>query len=224
MARRKTVTGLINPNEDKILNDLDLINDPVYLKLKTSQQRFIYYLYLQKENLWTNSETYRRAYKNYNCPTNQASVHYNGLKKDDRIQHCVKKLEAYFKRQLDLIPQRILREESYIAFSDIAKYFDSEGHLTIHPSKLPAPARRAIGGIKRITQKDGSVVYEVSLWNKGAALARLQNVYGMNSPNKLEISGPNGNPIEIDAKYDFTLLSYEEKKVLKTLLIKCKIE
>lgn len=212
------------------IEDLDIQDDPVYLGMTSYERRFIYFLYVQEAKNWTNSKTYRMAYKKPDTyPTNQAAVRYREVMKRKHIRHCRKLVMHHIQKQYDRIPQRVIEEETSIAFADIAKFFNRAGHLTVHPSKLPPKVRAAIASMKSTHLKNGSTVYEISLWNKGASLARLESIFGMNSADKVEVSGPGGGPIRsksvnLNLNYDVSLLSYEDKRALMQLLEKCKVE
>lgn len=212
---------------DFAIEDLNLHEDKVYMKMRPLERRFIYYLYVQEAKSWTNSKTYKIAYrKKDDFPNQQASLRYWELMQKKHIQHCRKIVMKHIQRKYDKIPQRVIQEECSIAFADIAKFFDAEGHLLVHPSRLPAKVRAAIASLKSTHLKNGNVVYEVSLWNKGASLARLESIFGMNSADKLEVSGPGGGPIKsanLNLNYDVSLLSYEDKRTLMELLEKCKV-
>jgi len=213
--------------QDFAIEELALIDDPVYLGMTSLERRFVYYLYVQEAKNWTNNKTYKMAYKKPdNFPNGQAAVRYREMMQRPHIKHCQKLVMRHIQKQYDKIPKRVIQEESSIAFADIAQFFNSKGQLLIHPSKLPPKVRAAIAGLKSTHLKNGNVVYEVSLWNKGAALSRLESIFGMNSADKLEVSGPGGGPIKsanLNMNYDVTLLSYDEKRSLMQLLEKCKV-
>lgn len=218
----------IKKSATKVHPKFNLSNDPDFLALNPRRQRFVYNVFMQPATGWTNANCYREAFgkdlitKGHTPKAD--SVQYHKLIRDPKISPLIRKIQIQYAKTLDVTPTRILQEEACIAFSDIAQYFDAEGHLTIHPRELPEHARRAIKSIKAIHLKNGSTVYEVSLWSKSTSLQRLQNVLGLNPVKKVEVSGPDGQPIQVNHKYDFTLLGYEEKRQLTQLLNKCRIE
>ena len=215
---------------DFAVEDVNLHKDKVYLRMTPLERRFIYYLYVQEAKTWTNSKTYKKAYKKPDdFPNGQAATRYYELMQKKHIQHCRGLVMKHIQRKYDKIPQRVIQEETAIAFADIAKFFDAEGHLLIHPSRLPQKVRAAIASLKSTHLKNGNVVYEVSLWNKGASLARLESIFGMNQADKVEVSGPGGGPIKnanlnVNMNYDVSLLSYDDKRTLMQLLEKCKVD
>lgn len=211
---------------DDSFDQTELLEDPTYRNLKPSQKRFIYFLYVQQVKGWTNAKTYKVAYrKPPEYPNSMAGVRYINVMQTESVRYCKELVKRAIQKKLERIPERIIEEECNIAFSDIAKYFDSNGHLLLHPSKLPPKVRSTIGTLKAIHQKNGSVVYEVGLWNKGAALGRLQSVFGMAGPQRLELSGPGAGPIKTaNANYDFTVLSYDDQRLLRGLLDKCRLD
>ena len=97
---------------------------------------------------------------------------------------------------------RVLKEECRIAYSDIAGIFD--GPTLIPPGDIPEDVRRAISLVKVKTRthdmgddKETETTYEYKLWDKGAALNRLEKHLGMHAPEKHEHTGKDGGPIEI---------------------------
>lgn len=213
---------------EKVRGTFPLATDPKFLELTPKQQAFVHNVFLQPVSGWTNAKVYRVSHGIEKTPQNSSTTVHSGqywkLLRHPKIEPFIHRIKKHYANKLGVTAERILREEATIAFSDIAQFFDSSGHLLVHPSKLPAKVRRAISSVKAVHNKNGSITYEVQLWNKGAALQRLENLLGMNAPQKHEVSGPDGGPIEISARYDFSILSVEEKRTLHTLLIKCKRE
>ena len=120
--------------------------------------------------------------------------------------------------------ERILKEEASIAFSDVAKYFDENGYLIRNPAKLPSVIRRAISSVKRVSNnKTGQERYEVTLWNKGDSLSRLQKVMGMNSPTEHKIDGNMQVETTVVHRIDLSSLSEYDISVLKDVQKKLKV-
>jgi hypothetical protein len=49
---------------------------------------------------------------------------------------------------------------------------------------------------------------------------RVAKLHGLDAPQRIEASGPNGGPIETEEKLDYSKLSLEEMLVLEQLMIK----
>lgn len=73
--------------------------------------------------------------------------------------------------------ERVLKEESRIAFADIGEIFN--GEILISPDQLPEDVRRAISGIEIVEriipgkEKEKEIKYKYRFWDKGRALERL---------------------------------------------------
>jgi len=86
--------------------------------------------------------------------------------------------------------ERILDEESKLAFIDIRKMFDIEGEF-LPPSLWPEEIARAIAGLDVVQSWDVAAdkwkyTYKIKLNDKGRALGRLETVMGMNKADGLQ--------------------------------------
>lgn len=86
--------------------------------------------------------------------------------------------------------ERILDEESKLAFVDVRKMFDVEGEL-IPPQLWPEDISRVIAGLDVVQKWDVKAgkwmyTYKIRLNDKGRALGRLETVMGMNKADGLQ--------------------------------------
>lgn len=92
----------------------------------------------------------------------------------------------------DVDPQRVLLEESHLAFLDPAGVVDQKGDFIRNLSEIPERTRRAISSIKakqkwepnarnESGENTGAYVWDVEykFWDKGSALGRLEKALGM---------------------------------------------
>lgn len=95
------------------------------------------------------------------------AVRYHlGLAIHERITKC------------DVSAERVLRELSYIGFSDIGKLVDEKGMLLpIH--LMPEEVRRSVASIKVTEKPTGEIVHELKLWPKNQALELLSKHLGL---------------------------------------------
>jgi len=117
---------------------------------------------------------------------------------------------------------RVLEELGLLAFSDVGHYeLDPETGKFKAAADAPAGARRAISSIKyrRIVDSEGTVTYEaeVKLWDKPGPLKLAGRHVGL-FPDRVEVSGPNGGPLEIRSAKD--LSSGERRKRIAELASK----
>lgn len=90
---------------------------------------------------------------------------------------------------LTVTKQRILDEESKLAFIDVRKMFDFDGEF-LPPRLWPEEIARAVAGFdvdQRWDEKNDKwrYKYKIKLNDKGRALQRLENVLGMNKADKM---------------------------------------
>lgn len=89
--------------------------------------------------------------------------------------------------------EKIVAGAAHVAFSDPAKLYDETGALKPW-SEIDAATRQAIASIEESEGEKGSS-RRVRFSDRMAALALLAKVKGMMAPEKVEVSGPNGDPI-----------------------------
>ena len=106
-----------------------------------------------------------------------------------RRPHVQKAYQEIIARPLDEIQAslvRIVRENSYVAFSDLGECFDREGNV-LPIEEMPESARRAVSSMK-VTRKynrnkDGEseleVTREIKLWSKPQALEMFFKYHDM---------------------------------------------
>ena len=209
--REKTYTGAFPLNKD-----------PQFTSLNHKQQKFVYNIYHQPVSGWSNTKCYQEAYQNPNY--NTSAVEANRLLKHPKVIYCLQKLRESYYNILNVTSDRVLDELSAISFSDLADYFDQDGHLIKHPKDLPAKMRRAISGFEAIAQIDGSMRYKVTLWNKSDGLKQLRQMLAMDKqppPQRIELTGKDGQPIKVmHQQMDLSILTDTEVKHLYEILNK----
>lgn len=116
-----------------------------------------------------------------------------------KIQAYISEIEKAAERRLIskvvATKERIIDEESCIAFFDPAELFDADGRLlSIH--KMPEHVRRGIAAFKIKSKEFGGgeeltwfdILSEFKLQDKGRALDRLEKVFGMQR-EKIDLGG-----------------------------------
>lgn len=165
------------------------------------------------------SEAYRYAYDcskmGNNAVWNSASLLLDNPKVSQRI--------AYLKDNLaeaaGISALQIVREHQKIAFSDATKI--RTGWMSLKDFEALTPDEKAcIKSIetkqtKRTTPMGDEVVDEVvkiTCYDKQKALDSIVNMLGYNAPERKELTGKDGSPIEISAKIDYSHLSDDDLK------------
>ena len=207
--------------DPKYNHGFPLTDDKDFLALSPQKQKFIYLYYLKPINHWNNARIWKAAYSREYVKDTSAWVRVSELVKNSKIVPLLQRITKHRVEQLNITTERILAEESYIAFSDFGDLFDENGLSIINPKDMPLHIRRAIKSVEEITV-GVQIRYRVTLWSKSEALKRLQAILGMQAPKKHEFTGKGGAPISVDHtlthKIDLSNLSDLELKVLEKLI------
>jgi hypothetical protein len=144
----------------------------------------------------TNGQNATQAYLfvfNTNKPTS-AAVGASRLMQRPDVKAYIDLMRMYSSEEvlnhLTVTKERILDEESKLAFIDIRKMFDTEGNF-LPPGMWPEEIARAISGLD-ITQtwdvasSNWKYLYKIKFIDKGRALGRLETVMGMNKADGLQ--------------------------------------
>ena len=202
-----------------------LKKDKQFLALNSNERRFVYNIFLKPKTRWSNARCYKDAYMREDITDNHAYNKAYHLLRKAKIVRCIKKLQRYEIDRLNITAERVLKEESRIAFVDIAELFDENGFLTINPKDLPLDIRKAISGIEVISSPiPGQDKYKVKFWDKGAALSRLQKVLGLESARKVELTGKDGGAIQINHTFDLDLSSLSDDELSSLIRIAEKVK
>ena len=113
------------------------------------------------------------------------AIGFENLKKLE-IQTAIQKRQKELKESTQITQERILKEESCLAFSDFEDLFSPDG-TTIAPRDIPEHLRRAISGVEiierwvkgRDDEPEKEVKYKYRLWDKGRSLERISKHLGM---------------------------------------------
>jgi hypothetical protein len=116
----------------------------------------------------------------------------NLLKRSDvrsYIEMCMTFTTDEALSHLTVTKQRVLDEESKLAFIDVRKMFDFDGEF-LPPRLWPEEIARAVSGFDVDQRWDADndkwrYKYKIKLNDKGRALQRLETVLGMNKANEL---------------------------------------
>lgn len=144
----------------------------------------------------TNGQNGTKAYLavfNTNKPT-CASAGASRLMRRPDVKAYIELMRQYHSEEilnhLAVTRQRILDEESKLAFIDVRNMFDSEGEF-LPPRLWPEEVARAIAGLDVDQRWDKEnekwkYTYKIKLSDKGRALGRLETVMGMNKADGLQ--------------------------------------
>ena len=104
-------------------------------------------------------------------------------------------------KRIDITADRVLKELSLLAFSDHTHYaVDASGNVTL-AENAPPGAHRAVSSIKHriTTDAEGRVTRNVELkfWDKPGPLRLAGRHVGL-FPDRVEVTGKDGAPIEIE--------------------------
>jgi len=144
----------------------------------------------------TNGQNGTQAYLfvfNTNKP-NSAAVGASRLMARPDVKAYLELMRVYSSEEvlnhMTVTKERILDEESKLAFIDIRRMFDTEGEF-LPPAMWPEEIARCIAGFD-VTQKwdvaasNWTYTYKIKFNDKGRALGRLETVMGMNKADGLQ--------------------------------------
>jgi phage terminase small subunit len=136
------------------------------------------------------------------------------LLRNAQVADAISKAKEARTVRTEITQDRVLEELAALAFSDVTHYsVDDAGRLTVADGAPPS-SRRAISSIKkrRIVDKDGGVTHEVEikLWDKPGPLKLAGRHVGL-FPDRVEITGKNGGPVEAGLKADGMVLDMLKK-------------
>jgi phage terminase small subunit len=137
------------------------------------------------------SDAYRQTYGTATLKAETIRVESSKLVHNPTIAIRIQELRApaleRIKKNIEVNAESSLLANAAIAFSDVGKLFNKEGHL-LHPHDMDPQTRAAVASIKtkRIelsndgdgNRKGTVVIDEVKFWDKGAALDRFFKHFG----------------------------------------------
>lgn len=86
--------------------------------------------------------------------------------------------------KVEMNPERIIRELSFLGTADVSKAFDDDGNL-LPIQDIPEEVRRSIAGFELIEERDetgagtGTFTKKVKFWDKNTSLLGLAKVFKM---------------------------------------------
>lgn len=187
----------IDTKYESLIESLPFAKDDAFLNLHAYQQRFILGYTFKDMHGFTWSDLCRFAYSDPDIYTNLACTKVAALKNSPAVKPFLKIIDETRVEFLGFTVQRIIEEETAIAFSDLTDYLDNDGLLPVDKLKtLPPIIRRAIKSIELTPTKYGQK-YKLALWDKGKALSRLEQIKGMYR-QVIDLQTPNAAPININ--------------------------
>lgn len=165
------------------------------------------------------SEAYRYAYDcskmSDNAVWNSASLLLDNPKVTQRIAY----LKDHLAEAAGISALQVIREHQKIAFSDATRI--RNGWMSLKDFEALTPDEKAcIKSIetkqtKRITPDGDELIDEqvkITCYDKQKALDSIVNMLGYNAPERKEVTGKNGAPIELSTKVDYSNLSDADLK------------
>lgn len=213
--------------DDEYIPPLKL--DHTFQTLSAHKKQFLYYILMQPVKPMSNAKAWAKAHhmvlgqdiKKNNAQQNAATF----LKRPD-IKALFDKINTYHINQHEDLYNKIVNEETYLAFSDAAEYFDDAGRCIVNPKKLPLNVRRAIKSWKVVETMKGTK-YEVVLYDKGRALDSLKKVIGMDAAQKVYLSGQmttnNVHDVKVEINHKLNLASLSDKEIKSLMKITKKL-
>lgn len=191
-------------NYHRRIADQNLMNDTLNLFPELRERERLFLSEYIKD--YNGTEACKRLGYSHGC----SHVVASRILKQDDVREALVKYEKDLASRYIHTKDRVIKEMSIIAFSDIADYFTEEGELRVRNLKeLPTHVTRAIKKIKmfkksRVLAKDGiegrkgdeigDIRIEFELYDKIASLVRVGQEIGI-FKDKKELTGPDGQPL-----------------------------
>ena len=165
------------------------------------------------------SEAYRYA---YDCSKmSESTVWENASRQlaNSKVAARIEYLKSHLAEAAGISALHIIREHQKIAFSDATRI--RNGWMSLKDfDALTSDEKACIKSIetkqtKRITLDGDELVDEqvkITCYDKQKALDSIVNMLGYNAPEKKEVTGKDGAPIELSAKIDYSHLSDDDLK------------
>lgn len=125
----------------------------------------------------TQADAYREAYPTSKKWTDKALYpRASELAADSKVIARINALKAPALREMEITIEKIIRENAWIAFSDVRELFDENGN-TKNPKDWPDHLAHAVQSIE--VQEIGggdnpvTVIKKIKFWEKGPALDRM---------------------------------------------------
>ncbi len=132
----------------------------------------------------------------------------------DKVQARIKEIQTDVARSQAITKESVLAELARIAFSNVSDVIDFsyDPPRLRNPLEIPEDAWSIISGVKTSFSRDGTPIVEVKFHDKKQALSDLMNYLGLNT-ERVEISGPNGAPMDTN----FTVQFVEKERDVKDI-------
>lgn len=123
------------------------------------------------------------------------------------IQARITELRQSVGKAFNITRERIAQELAKIAFSNVAEAFEEDGSLK-SPENWPDGLAGVIAGVESDELFEGAgkdrervgFTKKIKLWDKTKAIEILNRMMGFNEPDKKEVAGKSGGPIETELR------------------------
>lgn len=173
------------------------------------------------------SEAYRYAYNTSRMSEETICNSAYKLLQNGEIAARIAYLKDHLAEAAGISALQIIREHQKIAFSDATKI--RTGWMSLKDFDALTPEERAcIKSVetkqtKRVTPMGDDVIDEVvkiTCYDKQKALDSIVNMLGYNAPERKEVTGKDGAPIELSTKVDYSQLSDDDLRQALALIQK----
>ena len=167
------------------------------------------------------AETYVKVYPGHGIKSpGLLAVKASKLHTRPHIQARIQEMKEALAVRTNITRQRVLEELAKIGFASYGDFvkIDENGNATVDVKLLTKDQLAAISEMQVDTSKDGKQRVRVKLHDKRAALVDIGKHLGM-FREKIEVSGPNGGPIQTQNSIEVSLLAKDERDMLRQILM-----
>lgn len=153
-------------------------------------------------------------------PATSVSQKANRISTNPEVRNRIAEIRAQMATRTSITAQRVLEELAKIGFANAGDMIEvgEDGLSTVDLKKLTPEQKAALSEIEIITNPDGKQRVKVKLHDKRAALMDIGKHLGM-FREKVEVTGPDGGPIQTASAIEVSLLNREERGMLKEILL-----
>lgn len=153
-------------------------------------------------------------------PATSVSQKANRISTNPEVRNRIAEIRAQMATRTAITAQQVLEELAKIGFANAGDMIriGEDGTTSVDLSELTPDQKAAIQEIDIVTNPDGKQKIKVKLHDKRAALMDIGKHLGM-FREKVEVSGPDGGPIQTASAIEVSLLNREERGMLKEILL-----
>jgi hypothetical protein len=173
----------LSPGETSFFDMFPFLDSPKFHKLSLVKQRYVIAYTLRDVFGYRPADAWRFSTGDYVSTDMVAVSKAKKFTESSNVKYFLDKIDWRRVEAMGFSTNKVVEAELELAYSDITDYLDHSGGFIDDLKSLPQSARRAIKSfeIHESVDRNGEPVrrYKIKLWDKGAALQRVEKIKGM---------------------------------------------